>query len=71
LQHGSKVQVEYVDMQLPAAQTRYAEVLKTIQERDLPYPLVAIDGQLRLAGSANYYHILPLVEQAIGHGGKS
>jgi hypothetical protein len=36
-----------------------------IEERDLPYPLVAINGQLRLAGTAQYYQVLPLVEELL------
>ena len=47
------------------AQARFSAVGAVIEERDLPYPLVAINGDLRLAGSASYYHVLPLVEQAL------
>jgi len=58
--------VEYVDLQSPEARVRFADLLQTVQDRDLPYPLVAIDGDLKLAGSANYTHVLPLVEEALG-----
>jgi hypothetical protein len=34
------------------------------EEHRLPYPLVAIEGQGRLAGGAQYYRIMPLVEEA-------
>ena len=43
----------------------YPDVLKRIEEQSLPYPLVAVNGTLRLAGSAHYSHILPLVEEAL------
>jgi hypothetical protein len=36
-----------------------------IEERSLPYPLVALNGQLRLAGTAQYYQVLPLVEELL------
>jgi hypothetical protein len=36
-----------------------------IEERDLPYPLVAVNGQLRLAGAAEYYQVLPVVEEIL------
>lgn len=48
----------------PEAQATYPELLAVIEERDLPYPLVAINGQLRLAGTARFFSILPLVEEA-------
>lgn len=51
---------------------QYPEVLKRIEEQALPYPLVAVDGILRLAGSAHYSHVLPLVDEALAaqHGAK-
>jgi hypothetical protein len=39
--------------------------MTVIEERDLPYPLVAVNGQLRLAGAAEYYQVLPLVEEIL------
>jgi disulfide oxidoreductase YuzD len=64
MRYGSAVEVEYVDMGEPEAQSMYSELLAVIEDRDLPYPLVAIDGQLRLAGTAHFFRILPLVEEA-------
>jgi hypothetical protein len=39
--------------------------LALAQEHNLPYPLVAINGELKLAGSAHYYRVLPLVEEML------
>lgn len=39
--------------------------MAAIEERDLPYPLVAVNDQVRLAGTAHFYRILPLVQEAL------
>jgi disulfide oxidoreductase YuzD len=65
MRHGEAVQVQYVDLADSAAQAEYAHVMEVIEQRSLPYPLVAIDGRLRLAGTAAYYQVLPLVEEAL------
>ena len=54
-----------MDLADPAAQAEHAHVMDMIEERSLPYPLVAINGRLRLAGTATYYQVLPLVEEAL------
>jgi disulfide oxidoreductase YuzD len=56
--------VEYVDMADPENQAQSPELLTVVEEQDLPYPLIAVNGVLRGAGSAHYYHVLPLVEKA-------
>jgi disulfide oxidoreductase YuzD len=60
--YGEAVSVEYVDMADPGHQAQFSELVTVVEERELPYPLVAINEQLRAAGSAHYYRILPLVE---------
>jgi len=65
MRYGDAVQVEYVDMADPENQAQFSELLAVIEDRELPYPLLAIDGQLRAAGSAHYYRIVPFVEQAL------
>jgi disulfide oxidoreductase YuzD len=65
LRHGQDVQVDYVDLADPAAQAEFSELMAVIEERNLPYPLVAVNDHLRLAGSAQYYQVLPLVEDLL------
>jgi disulfide oxidoreductase YuzD len=65
MRYGEAVQVEYVDMADPANQTQFADLLTVVEEGNLPYPLLAIDGTLRAAGSAHYYRVLPFVEEAL------
>ncbi len=62
--YGDAVQVEYLDVSEPAVQEEYADLISQAKEYHLPYPLVAIAGQVRLAGGAEYYRIMPLVEEA-------
>ena len=64
MRFGEAVQVEYVDMSEPENQVEYSELLEVVVDRDLPYPLLAIDGHLKAAGSAHYYRVLPYVEEA-------
>ena len=58
------MQVEYLDVSEPVIQAEYADLISQAEQHHLPYPLVAIDGQVRLAGGAEYYRIMPLVEEA-------
>jgi disulfide oxidoreductase YuzD len=65
MRYGEAVQVEYVDMSEPKNQAEFSELLAVVEDRDLPYPLLAINGCLRAAGSADYYRVLPYVEEAL------
>ena len=49
----------------PENQAAHADLLAVVEGHDLPYPLLAINGQVRGAGSAHFYHLLPLVEEAL------
>jgi disulfide oxidoreductase YuzD len=69
MRYGDAVQVEYVDLAEPENQAGFSELLAVIEDRDLPYPLLAINGHLRAAGSAHYYRILPFVEEALASEG--
>ena len=65
MRYGDAVQVEYVDLADAEGQAQFADLLALVEDRDLPYPLVAINGHLRLAGTAHYYQVLPYVEEAL------
>jgi hypothetical protein len=49
----------------PEAQAEFAELYTVVEDRHLPYPLVAINGELKLAGSSHFYQVLPLVEELL------
>jgi disulfide oxidoreductase YuzD len=63
--YGDSVQVGYVDLGRAEAHGEFQELLALITEQSLPYPLVAVNGQLRMAGSADYYRVIALVEEAL------
>lgn len=65
LRYGDAVEVTYIDLTEPANQEQFAELMGLVEERNLGYPLVTVNGQIRLVGSAHYYHILPMVEEAL------
>lgn len=65
LRYGEAVQVEYVELADPDNRERYSELMALIAERDMALPLVTVNGQIQLAGSAHYYHVLPLVEEIL------
>jgi len=65
MRHGPAVQVEYVDLADSENQTKFSDLLDLAGDQNLPYPLVAINGELRMAGSAHYFQVLPLVEELL------
>ena len=65
MQHGSAVQLNYVDLADSESQVEYSDLLDLVKDKNLPYPLVAINGELRLAGSAHYFQVLPLVDELL------
>jgi disulfide oxidoreductase YuzD len=67
--YGPAVQVEYVDMHEPANKQRFPDLSAAIEEQHLPFPLVAINGTVRLAGTAHYMQLFPLVEEAFSEAG--
>ena len=58
--------MEYVDLADSDSQAKFSDVLDLVKDQNLPYPLVAINGELRLAGSAHYFRVLPLVDELLG-----
>ena len=65
MRHGQAVQVEYRDLADPDTQAGFPDLFARAEAERLPYPLIVIDDQLTMAGSAQYYDVLPLVEQAL------
>jgi disulfide oxidoreductase YuzD len=65
IRYGDQVEVEYWDLGQPAAQAQHPQVLADIRQRNLDYPVVMVDDEIRLSGSVHYYEVLPLVEEAL------
>jgi len=68
MRHGQAVQVEYRDLADPQVQAGLPDLFARAEAERLPYPLIVINGQLTMAGSAQYYDVLPLLEQVLNQG---
>jgi disulfide oxidoreductase YuzD len=66
MRYGDQVEVEYWDLSQPVTQARHPHILAAIQEQDLSYPVVTLEGEIRLTGSVHFHEVLPLVEAALG-----
>jgi hypothetical protein len=65
MRFGEVVKVDYVDLADPDRQAEFSDLVTTAEEANVPYPWVAINGQMRVAGSAHYYNVLPHVEEVM------
>jgi disulfide oxidoreductase YuzD len=65
MRYGDQVEVEYWDLSQPAAQAQHPDMLADIQDRGLSYPVVTVEGEIRLTGSVHYYDVLPLVDAVL------
>jgi hypothetical protein len=68
MRYGQAVGVVHADLIDPAIQAQYPELVAAAEDQKLPFPLVAINGEIRLAGSAHYFRVVPLVEEALQNG---
>lgn len=57
--------MNFVDLADPDREAEFSELVTTAVEGNVPYPWVAINGQIKLAGSAHYYNVLPHVEEVL------
>ena len=48
---------------------QYANVVTAIAKDNLPLPLVAINGEVKMAGGVDYYAILSAIESLIAASG--
>lgn len=63
--YEGRVQVEYHDLARPKEAEAYKDLLEEVHRYHLPFPLVAVDGEILLAGGAEFYQIKPLVDEAL------
>ena len=57
--------MEYRDLADPQVQAGLPDLYARAEAEHLPYPLIVINDELEMAGSAQYYDVLPLLEQAL------
>jgi hypothetical protein len=56
------VTTEFINLAVPEARQKYANVVAAIEKDNLPLPLVAIDGMVKMAGGVDYYSIVSAIE---------
>ena len=57
------MQLEYADMDRPEVQEQYAEYAEEAQRNGWACPLVIIGDEIRLAGTADSWYVVDLVQQ--------
>lgn len=57
-----QVTVEYVDLARPEGQSRHSDLARRVKELNLPLPLIAFDGSLKLSGNVEYRTIVEAIE---------
>ena len=60
---------EFLNLAVPEVRQQYANVVKAIAKDNLPLPLVAINGEVKMAGGVDYYSIVSAIESLTAAGG--
>ena len=60
--YGPAVRVEYHDLSNPIFKAQAEDIYNTIKARELDYPVVTINGQIRLAGDVDFYGVIETLE---------
>ncbi len=60
--YGPAVRVEYYDLSNPIFKAQAGDIYDAIKARDLDYPVVTINGQIRLAGDVDFYGVIEALE---------
>lgn len=58
---GDKIQLEYLDLSQPAANSRVLELFPEIKNKELSLPLLLIDGKPRVAGQFDVRLLLDVI----------
>ena len=64
--YGSQVTTEFVNLAQPDNRDRYSDVLDAVREHKLPLPIVAVNGEVKVAGGVDYYAISRAVDNLLG-----
>lgn len=63
--YGDSVRVDYYDVADPEEQRASQHLLDKVDDQGTYYPMVFVDGELMLSGSAEFYHVLRAVQEVI------
>ncbi|RME45203.1 MAG: hypothetical protein D6791_11310 [Chloroflexi bacterium] len=62
---GDRVAVRYYDLAEPDLAQRFADVLEGARDRNLPFPLIAIDNEIVLAGPVGVETVLQKLNEFV------
>lgn len=60
--YGDAVTVDYFDLANSAVRERFPEVARMIDAKEVPVPVVAIDGEVKMAGAVDFWHIADIID---------
>ncbi len=66
--YGDRVQVAYYDIADPQTKESLPELVAKAEQDGSYYPVVLVDGELMISGSAEFYHVLSAVQQVLQPG---
>jgi len=69
--YGEQVQVDYYDMAEPEAFEQHKALLDQVPGGYLYYPLVFIDGNLKVTGGADPYQVMYAVQTVLKEAAKA
>ena len=62
---GDKIQLEYLDLAEPMTNHRAPELNQTIRDKNLPLPLLVINGQPRISGQFDIRQLIDAISAEI------
>lgn len=60
--YGDAIKVEYYDLGKEPDREKFPEISKLIEDKDLPVPVVAINGVPTMAGVVDYWAIVEAID---------
>ena len=64
--YGSQVTTDFVNLATPENREQYSSVVEAVKEHNLPLPIVAVNGEVKVAGGIDYYAISRAVDAVLG-----
>ena len=62
---GDRIQLEYLDLSQPVTNHHTLELSQEIKNKNLPLPLLVIDGQPRISGQFDIRQLLDTIETEV------
>ncbi len=59
---GDRIQLEYLDLSKPITNQHVLELSQQVRDKDLPLPLLVIDGQPRISGQFDIRQLVDAIE---------